>query len=71
MKDYLSKAINESGLNIQNTAATPASKELYDDIDPRSLPLDKNLKENFHNVVTKLLYVSIRARMDMLLATSF
>ncbi|KAI2499682.1 Reverse transcriptase (RNA-dependent DNA polymerase) [Fragilaria crotonensis] len=70
MKDYLTEAIEESGLNIDKTAATPASKELYD-IDPQASPLERTPKDRFHSVVAKLLYVSIRARMDLLLATSF
>jgi hypothetical protein len=70
MKDYLSEAIEESGLGIKNKAATPANKELFD-VDPKSRALTKQQGEVFHSVVAKLLYVSIRARMDLLLATSF
>ena len=36
-----------------------------------SSPLDKGAAETFHRIVAKLLYVSIRARMDILLAIGF
>ena len=70
MKNYLSEAINKSGLIINRSAATPASKELFD-IDEGAEHLSTADAEVFHSVTCKLLYVSIRARMDLLLATSF
>ena len=70
MKDYLAEAINESRLSITRAAPTPANKNLFD-VDEASPPLTKDAGEVFHSVVAKLLYVSIRARMDLLLATSF
>jgi hypothetical protein len=70
MKDYLKEAIIESGLSINKTASTPASKELFE-VDDASPALPKRYGDVFHSVVAKLLYVSIRARMDLLLSTSF
>jgi Reverse transcriptase (RNA-dependent DNA polymerase) len=70
MKDYLTEAIEESGLHINKTASTPATRDLFD-IDEKSPALSKVDGEIFHSIVAKLLYVSIRARMDILLATSF
>ena len=70
MKDYLREAIIESGLAISKTASTPASKELFE-VDDASPALPKRYGDVFHSVVAKLLYVSIRARMDLLLSTSF
>jgi hypothetical protein len=70
MKDYLKEAIIESGLTISRTASTPASKELFE-VDDTSPALPKRYGDVFHSVVAKLLYVSIRARMDLLLSTSF
>ena len=70
MKSYLKEAIEESGMNINRTAATPARKNLFE-LDDKAAPLPKNEAEIFHSVVAKLLYVSIRARGDLLLAISF
>ena len=70
MKGYLQEAIDESGLYVQRTATTPARKNLF--VVNESAPLlDKQASESFHSVVAKLLYVSIRARMDLLLAVGF
>jgi hypothetical protein len=70
MKDYLVEAITKSGLAITKAASTPATKDLFA-LSAASPFLPKNQQEVFHSVVAKLLYVSIRARMDLLLATSF
>ncbi len=67
MRNYLEEAIAESGMNIRRSAATPARRDLFED-DPNAAPLDKKVAEVFHSVVAKLLYVSIRACMDILLA---
>ena len=70
MKTYLQEAIDESGLDIQRVATTPAKKNLFD-VNDEAAPLDKIESESFHSVVAKLLYVSTRARMDLLLAVGF
>jgi hypothetical protein len=70
MKEYLVEAITESGLAVTRAASTPATKDLFA-LSAASPFLPKHQQEVFHSVVAKLLYVSIRARMDLLLATSF
>jgi hypothetical protein len=70
MREYLTEAISESGLAIVKAASTPASKDLFS-VSAASPFLSKSEQEVFHSVVAKLLYVSIRARMDLLLTTSF
>ena len=70
MKDYLTEAITDSQLDISRSAATPANKDLFE-VSEKAPPLSKIGSELFHSIVAKLLYVSIRARMDLLLATSF
>jgi hypothetical protein len=70
MRDYLEEAIMESELNVTRIAATPARRDLFD-IDEDAKRLGKKQAEVFHSVVAKLLYVSIRARSDILLAISF
>jgi hypothetical protein len=69
-KDYLMEAIDESGLEIAHTAATPARRTLFE-VDPCAAPLKADRFDTFRSVVMKLLYVAIRACMDLLLAISF
>jgi hypothetical protein len=70
MKEYLQEAIDESGMDIHRIATTPARKTLFD-VDMSARPLNATEAMVFHSVVAKLLYVSIRGRMDLLLAISF
>jgi hypothetical protein len=71
MRDYLIEAIQESSLSITTTVPTPAAKDLFY-IDSLSPLLPKTSTEVFHSVVVaKLLYVALRGRMDLLLATVF
>ena len=70
MKDYLAEAIEESTLEITKTAATPAGKDLFD-VNEHAAPLSLRQAEIFHSVSAKLLYVAIRARVDLLLAIAF
>ena len=58
-KDYLREAIAECGMQIKREAATPAPRHgnVYSD--------------SFHRVTAKLLYVAIRARVDLLMAIAF
>jgi hypothetical protein len=70
MKDYLTEAIDESGMSIERTVATPAKKDLFD-VDDMATPLEREQADAFHSVVAKLLYVSLRARMDILLPVIF
>jgi Reverse transcriptase (RNA-dependent DNA polymerase) len=70
MKQYLEEALAECGMHIKRAAATPARKCLFD-VDETSPPLEKAESETFHSVTAKLLYVSTRARIDLLLAIAF
>ena len=71
MRDYLEEAIvAESKLDIKRSASSPARRDLFE-IDDNSDLLTKDDAETFHRVVAKLLYVSIRARGDILLPISF
>jgi hypothetical protein len=70
MRDYLTEAITESSLSITKSASTPAGINLFT-IDEASPPLSPTSRDVFHSVVAKLLYVSLRGRMDILLTTSF
>ena len=70
MKSYLVEAINESGLTINRSAVTPAGKDMFETSE-KAERLSVAGAAVFYSVTAKLLYVSIRARMDLLLATSF
>lgn len=70
MRDYLLESIEESGMDIERESATPAKKNLFE-VDSDAMRLSGDRAESFHSVVCKLLYVAIRARMDILLAVGF
>ena len=70
MKDYLREAIAESELAITREAATPAKRTLFE-VNEQSPKLDNDQARIFHSVTAKLLYVAIRARMDLLLPVCF
>ena len=70
MKSYLEESIKECGMNIVLKANTPAKRTLFE-VDPKSRALNKEEAETFHRIVAKLLYVSIRARADILLPVGF
>jgi hypothetical protein len=70
MKQYLKEAINESRTNISYNATTPARKTLLNVDKHANFLLQQNAKI-FHSIITKLLYVAIRARLDVLLTVGF
>ena len=52
------------------TATTPARRTLFE-VNRATPTLPKDRSDSFRSVVMKLLYVAIRARMELLLAVSF
>ena len=70
MKEYLREAIAKSELGIKRQAATPATRELFE-VNEHAARLPEHRSDVFHRIVTKLLYVAIRAHMDMLLIVGF
>jgi hypothetical protein len=70
MKQYLEETLAECGMDITRTATAPALKNLFD-VDDTSPMLSKAEGEVFHSVCAKLLYVSLRARVDILLPIVF
>ncbi|KAI2513609.1 Reverse transcriptase (RNA-dependent DNA polymerase) [Fragilaria crotonensis] len=70
MKEYLKEALLESGMNITGAAATPSQWNLFE-VNEQSPMLESDEAEAFHKVAAKLLYVAIRARVDLLLAIAF
>ena len=70
MSRYSKEAIEDFGEDIGRTSATPAAKTLFD-IDENSPKLSTEKAELFHSIVAKLLYVSLRARIDIQLPVVF
>jgi hypothetical protein len=70
MKDYIKESIESFGECINKGASTPTRSNLFE-IDTESEPLDDEKSDKFHHIVSKLLYVSTRARLDIDLAIAF
>jgi Reverse transcriptase (RNA-dependent DNA polymerase) len=70
MREYLEESISEPGLNISRVAASPAKRDLFE-VDEGATALERQAADAFHRVAAKLLYVSLRARGDLLPAVSF
>ena len=65
IKDLLAEHYEE-----KKKYATPASADLFER-DKDDVTLDKSRSEKYHSVVAKLLYISIRVRVDIALAVSY
>jgi hypothetical protein len=70
MKSYIQEAIDGFNEEIKRISPTPARKDLFE-IDPKSPRLQKEEAEMFHSIVALLLYVAVRARVDILLTVAF
>ena len=70
MQLYIDEAIHQSQLDVRRAAAMPATKSLFD-IDPNAAKLSTSEFERFRSVVCKLLYVSLRGWLNILLAVVF
>jgi hypothetical protein len=70
MKGYLRQAITDSGLNVQDTVASPTEKDLFE-ADLNAAILKETEHERFHSVVCKILYVATCTCVDILLPTGF
>ena len=70
MESYLREALEISQMELSRTAITPARKDLFD-VSPTATPLSTEDAERFHSVAAVLLYVSMRARSDLLLPIAF
>jgi len=68
MCDYVANMIDESSMKIGTaTAPTPAANDLFD-IDEKSPPLSRAMREEFHTIVAKGLFLCRRARPDIHIA---
>ena len=73
MKEYIRECIEafeQTGDKIKGKGNTPATNTLFE-VNKNVNELDSEKSEVFHHIVSKLLYVSKRARIDIDLAISF
>jgi hypothetical protein len=70
MRQYLEEALSECGMDIVREVTTPAQRDLFD-VNEKSPPLNKAEGIVFHSICAKLLYISLRARVDILLPIAF
>ena len=71
MIPYMQEIVDEYPEDLGNRSAkTPAAACLFD-INPEPTYLPKEKADQFHHIVAKLLWASLRARPDILLAVSF
>jgi hypothetical protein len=72
MDDYIKKMFLEDVSEFYDGhAPTPAANNLFTVRDVDSLRLNKELADEFHTLTAKLLFLSMRARPDILTAVSF
>ena len=70
MMEYIHESITAFGEDIGKGATTPAKGDLFQ-VDENSEQLNEEKSIKFHHIVSKLLYVSKRARIDIDLSISF
>ena len=64
MKHQVEEALEWGGVQEGTKPATPATKELYNDAEHKTL-LDSEQSDTYHSVVQKLMYLCKRARPDI------
>ena len=70
MEDYVNKIIDEFPEEVQKVTRTPASEHLFR-VDEDGDKLSEEMAEQFHTCVAKCLFLSKRARPDILVAVAF
>jgi hypothetical protein len=70
MVDHIKEAIEQFGEDVSACATSPGAKSLYSVLES-SPTLTKEKGELFHRIVAKLLYVSSRARSDIMPTIAF
>ena len=72
MSEYVEETISTfSEVSLINSGATTPAKQNLFDVDEGSEQLDVNRSNIFHHCTAKLLYVSIRCRLDIVLTICF
>ena len=70
MYDYLEDVLNKAASDMNGTAVTPASDNLFE-VDTTADALDYKTAEYFHRMTARLLFASKRARPDIQVAVAF
>ena len=70
MEEHIQEAIDAFDEDVSKSICTPAGKGLFE-INEKSTPLMKDKADMFHSIVAKLLFVSRRCRLDIILAIAF
>jgi hypothetical protein len=70
MRGYLQEAIDKSGIEIKQMVTIPATRQLFE-IDDAARPFPIQQAEHFHRMAAKLLFLTMRACMDLSLAVAF
>ena len=71
MVDQIEEAINMLDEDIKRPVNSPAYTDLFQTYDDSSEQLNKDKKEKFHSIVSKLLFITKRARPDIETAISY
>lgn len=70
MKEYLKESIEQFEKKMFGTTTSPAKMFMFT-VNPESKLLDVDRGKRFHSTVTKFLYVSNRARVDLKFSIAF
>ena len=70
MKNFIEKTLESSGEPNLREFMSPAGKDIFT-VDPKASLLSEAERKQFHTSVAKLLYLSKRARPDILTAVGF
>ena len=70
MPQFINDVLNEMKIGSEDTSKSPASNKLFEVLE-KDTKLSDQERELFHTSVAKLLYLSKRARPDILLAATF
>ena len=70
MPDHIKEAIDAFGEELGRTAPNPASKGIFN-VNPDSPKLEESQRKKFHSIVQKLLWISKRARPDIMVPIAF
>jgi polyhydroxyalkanoate synthesis regulator protein len=70
MQSYLKEALEAFPEDTSRSVTSPASNHLYT-VNPNAKKLPEHLRECFHHIVAKLLFVATRGRPDFQPTISF
>ena len=71
MTDQIEEALEMLDEELKKSVTRPAYTDLFETYDENSIPLEKERKDKFHSIVSKLLFITKRARPDIETAISY